>query len=109
MKKGILLGIMSGILVLMGAGMASAGSTCSPWIDQREWSQEQRIRQGIQSGSLTPWEIRALDREQARIRWMEANMKADGLLTGRERLALLREQNQASRSIWRLKHNGYGR
>lgn len=109
MKKGIVLGIMSGIMVLMAAGMANAGTTCSPVLDRREWNQEQRIRQGIHSGSLTPWETRALDREQARIRWMEANMKSDGYLSGRERLILLQEQNKASFNIWRLNHNGYGR
>ncbi len=109
MKKGIVLGIVSGILVLMGAGMASAGSTYSPWIDYREWRQDQRISRGAASGSLTPWETRMLDREQARISWMEDEMKADGRLTGRERLRLLHEQNQASRHIWRLKHNGYER
>lgn len=106
MKKGIVFAIMSGILVVMGAGAASAGSTYDPWIQQREWTQEQRIRQGIADGSLTPWETRTLAREQARIRWMEADMKSDGCLTGRERMRLLHEQNQASRRIWRLKHNG---
>jgi len=107
MKKSIVSGIISGMLLLMGAGIASADSTCSPWLDQQQWNQEQRIRAGIDSGNLTPWETRALDREQARIRWMEANMKADGYLSGRERLILLQEQNRAGLNIWRMKHNGY--
>lgn len=109
MKKGIMLGIMSGILVVMSAGAASAGSTYDPWLEKREWMQDRRIEQGIASGTLRPWEARALCREQERIRVMEAHMKDDGFLTAREKLRLHYEQNQASRHIWRLKHNGYGR
>jgi hypothetical protein len=109
MKKGIVFGIMTGILVVMGAGAASAGSSYDPWLEKREWVQDQRIEQGVASGALTPWEARLLDREQQRIQCMEAHMKADGYLTAREKLELHREQNLASLHIWRLKHNGYGR
>lgn len=109
MKKSIVFGIMAGILLVMGAGIACAGSTYDPWVDRREWQQESRIERGIASGRLTPWEARALGREQVRIRDMEARMKSDGHLTPRERLRLNHRLNVASRDIWRLNHNGYYR
>jgi hypothetical protein len=107
MKKGIVFGIMAGILLVMGAGIACAGSTYDPRIDRREVRQEKRIERGVATGRLTPWEARALGREQSRIQLMEARMKSDGHLTFRERLRLHHRLNVASRDIWRLNHNGY--
>ncbi len=109
MKKGIVCGMVAGILVLMGAGIASAGSTWDPWVQQRERIQEHRIAHGVASGRLTPWEARRLGAEQVHIRRMEAGMKADGHLTARERWRLQHELNVASRDIWRANHNGYWR
>lgn len=109
MKKSIVFGIMAGILVVMGAGIACASSTYDPRINRREMRQEQRIDRGIASGRLTPREAQALGREQAGIRHMEARMKSDGHLTLRERLRLNHRLNVASRDIWRLNHNGYYR
>jgi hypothetical protein len=109
MKKNLVLGIMAGILLVMGAGIASAGSTCDPRVDRREVRQERRIDRGVASGRLTPWEARVLKKEQARIRFMEARMKSDGHLTFRERQILNQRLNVASRDIWRLNHNGYYR
>jgi hypothetical protein len=107
MKKGIVLGLVGGILVVMGAGIANADYTHNPRYHQREVRQDARIDHGVASGRLTPWETRALGREQARISHMEARMSYDGWLSPRERLRLEREQNRASRHIWRMKHNGY--
>jgi len=109
MKKSLVFGILAGVLLVMGAGIASAGSTCDPRVDRRELRQERRIEQGVASGRLTPWEARTLGREQTRIRFMEARMKADGHLTSRERLKLHHRLNVANRDIWRLNHNGYYR
>ncbi|MRR05374.1 MAG: hypothetical protein EG822_09145 [Deltaproteobacteria bacterium] len=107
MKKNLVVGIMAGILLVMGAGIASAGSTWDPRVDRRELRQERRIEWGVASGRLTPWEARVLKKEQARIRFMEARMKSDGHLTFRERQILNQRLNVASRDIWRLNHNGY--
>lgn len=107
MKKRIVFGTMAAVLLVMGAGITCAGSIYDPGINRREWRQERRIDQGLASGRLTPWEARALDREQSRIRYIEAQMKSDGYLTSRERLRLHHELNVASRNIWRLNHNGY--
>ena len=109
MKKNLVVGVMAGILLVMGAGIASAGSTWDPRVDRREVRQERRIERGVASGRLTPWEARVLKKEQARIRFMEARMKSDGHLTFRERQILNQRLNVASRDIWRLNHNGYYR
>lgn len=107
MKKGFVCSVVTGVLVLMGVGIASAGPIHDPLIQQREFRQERRIDHGVATGRLTPWEARALQREQAHIRNTEARMKADGHLTARERARLHHQQNVASRDIWRLKHNRY--
>ena len=109
MKKSILFAIMAGILLVMGAGIACAGSTYAPRVERREWRQESRIERGVASGRLTPWEARVLRREQARIRFMEARMKSDGHLTYRERLRLHHRLNVASRDIRQLNQNDYYR
>ncbi|HOP40395.1 MAG TPA: hypothetical protein PLI53_05080 [Geobacteraceae bacterium] len=106
MKKSIVFGIMAAVIVVMSAGIASAGSINDPGVNKRQWRQEQRIEHGIASGQLTRGEARALDREQMRIRHMEARMKSDGHLTARERLRLHHRLNIANRDIWRMKHNG---
>jgi len=76
-----------------------------PYIQRREYNQQQRIDRGIQSGQLTRREARRLEAQQNRIQRVENRMKADGRLTGRERARLTRMQNRTSRNIYRLNHN----
>jgi len=87
------------------AGFAFAGPAADPRIQQREVNQENRIQQGVQSGQLTPRETGRLEAQQAKIKQDEARMKADGNLTKAERKKLTREQNRASKNIYRKKHN----
>lgn len=87
------------------AGIVYAGPTDDPRIQQREQNQEQRIQQGVQNGQLTPREAGRLEAQQARIAQNEGRMKADGKLTRAERRKLTREQNRASKNIYRKKHN----
>jgi hypothetical protein len=91
-------------VVTLSAGAALAG-TNDPVIQQREQNQQQRIDQGVASGQLTPREAGRLDARQAGIQQRESRMKADGNLTGGERRSLTRQQNRASRNIYRKKHN----
>jgi len=74
-------------------------------IDQRQWRQQQRIAEGVRSGELTPQEVRHLSREQAQIRHMERRFMADGRLSPQEWQRLDRELDDASRNIWRQKHD----
>ena len=89
------------------------GNTYDPRVDHRQEYQQDRIQQGINSGSLTPGETRYLEREQGRIDRAEDRMSADGNLSPRERQRLNQMQNQASRDIYRMENNnrtagGYG-
>lgn len=97
--------------VLAGAAIvcASFGSAYAqdktPVVNQREKNQEARINQGIKSGELTKGEAMKVEAQQGKIKVDEAKAKADGVVTGKERAKLHREQNRASRNIHRKKHN----
>jgi len=96
-------GLILTAVVLVGLGISASANT--PRINRRERDQQQRIRQGIQSGSLTRREAGRLEAEQGRIRVDEARAKADGHVSYRERERLDRELDRASRDIYRQKHD----
>jgi hypothetical protein len=77
----------------------------TPSIDRRERRQSRRIRSGVRSGSLTRRETARLAAQQARIRAHERHARADGVVTRRERASIQRQENRASRNIYRKKHN----
>ena len=77
----------------------------TPVVDQREKNQQERIKEGVKSGELTPAETRRLEMQQGKIKADEMNAKSDGNVTPKERLKLKREQNRASRNIYHKKHN----
>lgn len=87
------------------ASLASAG-TRDPGVNQRQHHQHARIAQGVKSGELTRLEARGLRAEQRAIRLEEREFKSDGVLTGAERRELHRDLNEASRDIYREKHDG---
>jgi hypothetical protein len=99
MKKGLAAGMAAALAVAI-AVPAVAGN-----IGQRQMNQQRRIYQGVRSGSLTPGEAMRLERQQFRIERMERRLKADGNLTCRDRARIRFRQNQASRCIYRAKHN----
>lgn len=96
--------ILVGAASLMLSTVSIAGPK-DPGIQKREQNQEKRIQQGVQSGQLTPAEAAKLEAQQAKIKQDEERMKADGKLTKAERRKLKREQDQASKNIYRKKHN----
>jgi hypothetical protein len=100
-----LLAVSSLLAVVLVAPLSHAAATDSPNIDQRQVNQERRIDQGVSSGQLTPREAGRLEAQQAKIMQDEERMKADGKLTKRERRKLQREQDRASDTIYRKKHN----
>ena len=76
-------------------------------VDQRRENQQDRIAQGVKSGQLTPAETAKLEKQQRNIhKQVAADRKANGgTLTASEKKQINREQNQASRNIYRKKHN----
>ena len=74
-------------------------------IDARRANQIRRIEEGRRSGQLNWREYRFLRHEQAQIASDERRAKADGYISPYERRRLNREQDEAGRDIYRLKHN----
>lgn len=74
-------------------------------IDRRQDRQEYRIQQGVRSGEITRREAYRLEREQAYIRHLERNAKADGYVSPYERDRIRAAQNSASRHIYQESHD----
>ena len=75
----------------------------------RQIRQQKRIDQGIASGELTRWEVRRLEREQARIQRVKQEAWSDGYLSPGEKATLKVMQDKASMHIYQLKHNDFDR
>jgi hypothetical protein len=89
-----------GLVAVVGVGSAQAG------VNDRQVHQRQRIARNVRQGDLTWRETARLSAEQARIRREEFRYRHnDGHLSRWERAELAREQNQASRHIYRQAHD----
>jgi hypothetical protein len=77
-------------------------------VGQRRQNQQDRIANGIRNGSMTAGETaRTENREQGINQQIHADRQANGgKLTGQEKGQINRQQNGASRQIYRQKHNG---
>jgi hypothetical protein len=106
MKSKMILATITAVLI-SGAAMADAPArgTHDPRINAHQHHQRARIQQGVRSGELTRGETRRLAEEQRDIRQLERAYKSDGSLTTAERHDLRHEQRQASRDIYRQKHD----
>jgi hypothetical protein len=101
--------------VLTALSIALAGSVFAqttaptspsmPRVDKREAKQQARIDQGVASGQLNQKEATRLENGQARVNQAEANAKADGKVTRRERKHLDHMQDKQSRKVYRQKHD----
>lgn len=93
------------LLATLLAAPVFAQNTNTPKIDQRQENQQNRIANGIKSGELTAKETQNLEKRETRIEADKQAAKADGKVTAAERRKLKREENRASRAIYRKKHN----
>ena len=116
MKK-MLIGLVAvgGLSLVGGLATNAAADTRFDRTDQRQYNQQQRIRDGYAAGRLTRAEFQFLMREQNQIARLEARVDADGRVTPWERNQIQRAQNEANRNIARLVRNddyrgrgGYG-
>src|SRR5205809_7004419 len=106
MKK-MLIGLVAlGGLSLVG-GLATNASADARFdrIDQRQYNQQQQIRNGLAAGRLTREEFRLLTREQNQIERLEARAEADGRETVWERNQIARAQGVGRRNVPRLELN----
>jgi Skp family chaperone for outer membrane proteins len=108
MKSTITVAMMAALALTAVAAQADAG-TRDPRVNARQHNQRERIQQGVRSGELTRHETRNVAEDQRDIRQLERAYKSDGKLTGAERVDLRHEQNQASRELYREKHDAQDR
>jgi tellurite resistance protein len=76
---------------------ASAGTSSTMTVDQRQAEQQRLFQQGQQTGRFNPEESALLHRNQVRIQAAQTNAKADGKVTAEETAqieALQREQQR---------------
>jgi hypothetical protein len=100
MSRLVLMGVLAGLLAA-GAGEARAS------VNGREHNQRERIAAGVRSGELTKREAARLTAQQAAIRAEERRFRHnDGVLGPWERAHLNGDMNQASRSVYRQRHDG---
>lgn len=75
------------------------------YVDQMQAQQRQRIQQGLRSGQLTPKEADRLMKEQQEIERMQHKYMSDNRLAPNERQRLMAALEEASRNIWRERHD----
>jgi hypothetical protein len=92
------------VLTAVSASVLADG-TATPLIDKREAKQEQRIEQGVASGQLNQREANRMERQESAIQSAEAQAKADGKVTGKERRHLRHMEDRTSRHIYSQKHD----
>jgi hypothetical protein len=76
-------------------------------IQDRKENQQDRIAQGVRSGSLTPRETAHLENKEAGLNKEIRNdrRRNGGNLTNNQKSQINRQQNHLSRDIYRDKHN----
>jgi len=93
------------IISVLFMGVATIIAQKTPSINLRQENQKNRINQGFVSGELTKKEAANLKEDKIRIKRMESNAKADGIVSGKERARIHNAQDNASKEIARKKHN----
>lgn len=81
------------------------GRCGTPPIGKEQIKQHQRIQHGRHTGQLSRHEAAKLKMEQRHIQQLKDVAKADGRVTRRERAIINHQQDRASASIYRHKHN----
>ena len=76
-------------------------------VDRRFERQQDRIAQGVASGSLQPRETSRVERQEGVLHREihQDRVLNGGHLTGAEKVQVNRQQNHLSREIYRYKHN----
>jgi hypothetical protein len=99
MKKIVAIGTVIGTLMVTSISFAAGP------IGQRQQIQQQRINQGVRSGTVTKQEMRHLRQDQKAIQAAKNRALKDGYLNRGEKARISRMQNEASRHIQRAKTN----
>ncbi len=98
---------LSIMAILTSVSFANPAEARQRGVNKRQCSQQQRIGNGAQNGSLTNRETHRIERREGHIANQEARMRASGGgLSRREHRRLEHEQNGLSNDIYRQKHDG---
>lgn len=110
MKSTIKISFLTAVLACLALPVVAQNPTVptGETIKNRQENQQDRIKQGVKSGELTPQEGRRLERNNQRI---HQEIKQDraangGKLTPQEKRQITRQQNRESHAIYREKHDG---
>lgn len=93
------------LFAVSSLSFAQTSETKTPVVTKRQQNQRKRIRQGVRSGEIKAGEAAAIHEAEKDVREEKREAKADGVVTNEERKEIQKEQNQASRRIYRTKHN----
>jgi hypothetical protein len=99
------------VITILALGLSlSSAPTFAQNLRQRDVRQQHRIAQGIENGTLTPKETARLERQESRIRELQAkDRKSGGGLSQKERAELNGLLNLESHRIYQQKHDGQGK
>jgi hypothetical protein len=89
-----------------GAGVVDPGHPRVNQVNRRETRQQNRIANGVKSGSLSPKQTANLEKREASVQNREQKDMAahNGHLTKAEQKGINRQQNRISKSIYKDKH-----
>lgn len=97
---------MNKIRTMVAYGIILGATASGETIATREMTQQQRIREGVRSGELTPAERQRLQMREANLRREIRRDRADGHgLSAAERRKIEEKQARLSRAIYRQKHD----
>ncbi|GAB3584724.1 hypothetical protein [Hymenobacter daeguensis] len=92
-------------LGLLTVSHLAAAQTATLGINARQRNERARINQGVASGELTRTEAARMRGREAEIRQDKRAAKSDGVVTRDERQDIRQDERQASRAIYRQKHD----
>ena len=92
-------------MAIIITGLIFLDAALAGQVTGRQAARQKRIGQGVASGELTRCEAGTLEREQRHIQRQKRKAWSNGIPTPGKRTRLERNQNCASRHIYRLKHN----
>src|SRR5579871_2091306 len=98
------------VATIVSLGLTLSAPAFAQNLNKREARQQHRIAEGIENGSLTPKEAARLEKQEARIKTLQAkDRQSGGGLSDKERDELNRLLNTESHRIYVAKHNGDGK
>lgn len=109
MKNTIALSLLFSLVAGMFVSTLPAEANYKNRVNHRQYRQENRLYNGVQSGSLTGREYRRLQKKQTALAIQEQKFRRSGNgLSKNEAARLEVEQDRLSKKIYGQKHDGQG-